>query len=74
MGIPNYFETKYFMAAWRYMYAIIFNFLFECNNFMLENVFQHSKRNFVSPSGPNNIYYVLLIFLINTNERPNYLT
>ena len=35
---------------------------------MLENVFQHSKRNFVSPSGPNNIYYVLLIFF-NKHQR-----
>ena len=35
---------------------------------MLENVFQHSKRNFVSPSGPNNILLCSINFF-NKHQR-----
>ena len=33
------------------------------------NIFQHEKRNFVSPSG-----HVSSIYYINTNEMPNHFT
>ena len=36
---------------------------------VLKNIFQHEKRNFVSPSG-----HVMFYLLKNTNEMPNHFT
>ena len=59
----------YYMAVWRYEISLwVVNDILRVGAVNEWNIFQHEKRNFVSPSNHVVHYYV------NTNEIPNHFT
>ena len=59
----------YYMAVWRYEISLwVVNYILRVGAVNKWNIFQHEKRNFVSPSNHVVHYYV------NTNEIPNHFT